>query len=61
MTLYVLFQVTASFLMDSLNPVYAEQGSTKREVEVSAMGFFNRYLEEMEGTLVVLLQIFWEL
>ena len=34
--------------MESLNPEYSQVGSTKRQLEISVMSFFNRYLEEME-------------
>ena len=34
--------------MESLNPEYSQVGSTKRQLEISTMSLFNRYLEEME-------------
>ena len=36
--------------MDCLVPTYSDSGSTKKTLEASVMGFFNRYLEEMEDS-----------
>ena len=43
-----ILKVTAEFIIDALVAQYSANGSSKRNKEISIMGFFNRLLEELE-------------